>query len=76
MRRAKKSRAQTISPSAATTTSVELSGTVAGMAKPFDAAKPDRYPFYATLITGAVSDTLEPSTKMFEIVPAPTAVFT
>jgi tetratricopeptide (TPR) repeat protein len=28
----------------------------AGAAKPFDPARPDRYPFYATLITGAVSE--------------------
>jgi hypothetical protein len=28
----------------------------AGVMKPFDAAKPDRYPFYATLITGAISE--------------------
>ncbi|HUR54062.1 MAG TPA: tetratricopeptide repeat protein [Gemmataceae bacterium] len=28
----------------------------AGVQKPFDAAKPDRYAFYATLITGALSE--------------------
>jgi hypothetical protein len=28
----------------------------AGVAKPFDAARPDRYPLYATAITGAVSE--------------------
>ena len=28
----------------------------AGVGKPFDAAKPDRYAFYATLITGAISE--------------------
>src|SRR5262249_22117173 len=28
----------------------------AGIARPFDAAKPDRYPLYATAITGAVAE--------------------
>jgi tetratricopeptide (TPR) repeat protein len=28
----------------------------AGAGKPFDAARPDRYPFYACLVTGAVSE--------------------